>query len=104
MTVIEVLQLAHAAGVSISVDGDDLVLCSSRAPDPELEEIVRQHKTEILRLQHDHATWSEEDLQVLFDERAGIMEFDGGLSRDEAERLARQEVALLRRLAESSRG
>jgi hypothetical protein len=29
-----------------------------------------------------------EDLQELYEERAGIMEFDGGLSRDEAERQA----------------
>lgn len=29
--------------------------------------------------------WSAEDWQVFFDERAGIAEFDGGLSRPEAE-------------------
>ena len=29
--------------------------------------------------------WSAEDWQVYFDERAGIAEFDGGLSRAEAE-------------------
>ena len=33
--------------------------------------------------------WSAEDWQVFFDERAGIAEFDGGLSRPEAEAQAR---------------
>ena len=31
-----------------------------------------------------------EDLKEAFEERAAIMEFDGGLSRQEAERLARK--------------
>jgi hypothetical protein len=42
---------------------------------------------------------------VLFDERAGIMEFDGGLSRAEAEEEARREMEVLRRLVtETFRG
>src|SRR5215467_7019547 len=32
-----------------------------------------------------HDGWSAEDWQAFFDERAGIMEFDGRLSRTEAE-------------------
>lgn len=103
MTATEVLQLSHASGVTISVDDDDLVLRGSRAPDPELLEIIRQHKTEILRLHHSHAKWSEGDWSALYDERAGIMEFDGGLPRTEADEYARREVEALRRLAETSR-
>lgn len=37
----------------------------------------------LLRLPDDG--WSAEDWQVFFDERAGIAEFDGGLSRGQAE-------------------
>jgi hypothetical protein len=33
-----------------------------------------------------------EEQQYLFEERAAIMEFDGGLSRKEAERLARIDI------------
>ena len=44
----------------------------------------------------DFAAWTEEDWQALFDERAGIMEFDGGLPRKEAETAAANEVNLLR--------
>ena len=35
---------------------------------------------------------SMEDWEAYFDERAGIREFDGGLPRPEAERLAREDV------------
>ena len=40
----------------------------------------------------DLAAWTEEDWQALFDERAGIMEFDGGLPRAEAEAARPREV------------
>jgi hypothetical protein len=33
-----------------------------------------------------------DDWQALFEERAAIREFDGGLSRDEAERLAVEDM------------
>ena len=43
----------------------------------------------------------EPDLYVWFEERAAIMQFDGGLSREEAERealhLARQQKAIIRK-------
>lgn len=35
---------------------------------------------------------TNEEQQELFEERAGIREYDGGLSREEAERLAREDV------------
>ena len=35
---------------------------------------------------------AEADLAELYEERAAIMEYDGGLSREEAERLARVDV------------
>ena len=37
------------------------------------------------------------DLRERFEERAGIIEFDGNLPRDEAERLAYEELARLAR-------
>lgn len=39
------------------------------------------------------ARLSAEDRQAAFDERAGILEFDSGLPRDEAERLARIQIS-----------
>lgn len=36
--------------------------------------------------------WCEEDWQAAFDERAAILEYDGGLPRREAEKRARIEI------------
>jgi hypothetical protein len=36
------------------------------------------------------STWSKEDLEFEFEERAAIMEFDGGMTREEAEKAARE--------------
>jgi hypothetical protein len=41
--------------------------------------------------------WDSEDWQIAFDERAAALEFDVGLSRPEAARRARQEIAQQRR-------
>lgn len=43
-----------------------------------------------------------EDERYIFEERAGIMEYDGGLPRDEAERLAK--VIFLEKYREGRRG
>lgn len=40
--------------------------------------------------------WSDEDWRAAFDERAGILEYDEGMPRAEAEQLARQQVAEMR--------
>jgi hypothetical protein len=42
--------------------------------------------------------WDEDDWQATFDERAAIVEFDGGLSREGAERAAAAEIAAMRRV------
>ena len=42
------------------------------------------------------ALWSDLDRE-LFEERAAIMEFDGGLTRDEAEQAAAVDVTVQRR-------
>ena len=36
--------------------------------------------------------WDEEDWQLAFDERAAILEFDRGISREEAELLALRQI------------
>jgi hypothetical protein len=41
-------------------------------------------------------SWDADDWQAAFDERAAILEFDGGLPREDAERLAREEIERLR--------
>jgi hypothetical protein len=68
------------------VQGEHLIVEAPSAPPPDLLDAVSQHKAEILKfLRHDTASWTTEDWRALFDERAGIAEFDGNVSRREAE-------------------
>ena len=82
--------MAHAAGVALSVDHDDLVLDAPSEPPSVVLDLLRQHKAGVVTLLQRglrvrYCRWSAEDWQLFFDERAEIAEFDGGLSRAEAE-------------------
>jgi len=94
MSAAEALMAARDAGISVGIDGDDLVLEASAPPPPALLDLLSRHKAGILILLRAASdSWSAADWQVLFDERAAIAEFDGGLRRCEAEALAFQECA-----------
>lgn len=80
MNTAEALQTARAAAVRVSIDGDDLLLEAPAPPASSVLELRSRHKAGIVALLR-----SAEDWQVFFDERAGISEFDGGLSRGQAE-------------------
>ena len=68
------------------IDGDDLVLEASAPPPAAVIALLSRHKAEIVvLLRPAEDGWSAEDWQVFFEERAGIVEFDGGLPRAEAE-------------------
>jgi hypothetical protein len=86
MSAAEVLQVARAIGIRVEIDGDDLVLEAPTAPPPRVLELLSRYKTGIVtRLRLADGAWSAEDWQAFFDERVGIAEFDGGLSRGQAE-------------------
>jgi hypothetical protein len=86
MSTAEALKAARAVGIRIEIDGDDLVLEASTAPPPGVLDLLSRHKAGIVTLLRPaDDSWSAEDWQVFFDERAGIAEFDGGLSRCHAE-------------------
>ena len=102
MTVATAIAAAVAAGITIKIDGERLVLSGPERPDDRLLEELRREKPAIVAYLHDVAAWTEEDWQALFDERAGIMEFDGGLPREEAETLAAEEVAQQRQAFQST--
>jgi hypothetical protein len=83
------LKTARALGIRVRLGGDDLELEASLPPPSTVLDLLSRHKVEILRLLRPaNESWSPEDWQVFFDERAGVAEFDGGLSRAEAERRA----------------
>lgn len=86
MSATEALHAAHAAGVRIIVDGHDLLLTARSEPPAAVLDLLSQHKAAIVRLlQPLSRNWTAEDWRAFFDERAGIAEFDGGLSRAAAE-------------------
>jgi hypothetical protein len=66
--------------------GDTYLLEASAPPPPPVFNLLSRHKASIVALLRPGCDgWSAEDWQAFFDERACIVEFDGGLSRAEAE-------------------
>ena len=89
MSAVEALRMAQENGVHLGVSGADLLLDAEREPESRILETIWRHKAEIVALlATEKDAWSAEDWQVFFDERAGIAEFDGELSRSDAEALA----------------
>jgi hypothetical protein len=86
MSAAEALKAACAAGIRMRIDGDDLVLEASSPPPSAVLALLSRYKAGIVTLLWlGRDGWSVEDWQVFFDERAGIAEFDGGLTRAHAE-------------------
>ncbi len=83
---------ARRHGVRLQRDGDRLKLKAPTAPPAEFLDQLRNHKAEILCAlavaSEPEPSWTADDWRSFFDERAGIAEFDGGLSRPEAEVIA----------------
>lgn len=89
------LQAADAAGLTVNVDGDRLVIRGPRRCEAQAKALLA-HKEEVVA----HLTrrvavtgdgldaWEATDWQAMYDERAGIREYVGEMSRHEAERLA----------------
>lgn len=89
MTAIEALAVAQAAGVEITLRGDNLVLDAERKPASDVLTALKHYKGEIVSLlRAGFDGWSADDWRVFFDERAGIAEFGGNQSRRAAEALA----------------
>jgi hypothetical protein len=87
-----VLKEARAAGIRVAVDGRDLVLEAATPPPEPILAALRQHKAEIVRLLSGEEGWTAEDWRAYFEERAAVREYDGGLTRAEAERLALEDT------------
>lgn len=82
------LTAASKIGLRIDLDGEDLVLNADAPPPSDILDLIVRFKPQIVAKlrRRDHArAWAETDWQGFFDERAGVLEFDAGLPRTEAE-------------------
>ena len=83
-----VFEAASRVGLRIDLDGADLVLEAATPPPADLLDLIARSKSDIvaeLRRRERTTAWHAEDWQAFFDERAGMLEFDAGLPRSEAE-------------------
>jgi hypothetical protein len=89
MSAAEALRVAHAAGITVTVDGESLVLEANAEPPQLVLNVLARHKLALLALlRSGQEGWIAEDWKARFDERAGFLEHDGDLLRVEAERQA----------------
>jgi hypothetical protein len=86
MRALQALKAAREAGVQIRVDGDALTLDAAAAPPAAVLDLLSRHKAGVIALLRIGSDgWSGENWRALFEERAAIAEFDGGLPRMSAE-------------------
>lgn len=77
-----------ARGVAITVDGDKLRLKGVPGSWDDLRDRVRAARETLVRLLKAARPWSEADWRALFEERAAFLEYEGDLTRKEAETTA----------------
>jgi hypothetical protein len=86
MSAAEALRAARAAGIQLEINAEDLLLEAAVEPPVALLDALSRNKAGVIALlRASNGGWSAEDWRAFFDERAGIAEFDGELSRGEAE-------------------
>lgn len=86
MSAAEALKIARAAGVRIGVDGDTLTLEAYAEPPAAVVELLAYYKPGVIKLLRPaNDGWSAADWQAFFNECISVVEFNGGLSRTEAE-------------------
>jgi hypothetical protein len=81
---LKLLADAEDAGLSVAAEGDRLVVRGPRKAESLALKLIAR-KSEILPLLTGHLP---ADWHMIWDERAAIMEYDGGLPREQAEFLA----------------
>ena len=91
MSAVEVLQALCRAGLVLEVSGSALLVRPADKVTDELRSLIRAFKEELVPL-----VLHEGDVEI-FEERAAILEFDGGMTRLEAEAAARIVIANARR-------
>src|SRR5262245_35224612 len=96
MSAVQALDAARTARIDIQLDGNDLILTPADELPADLLAKLRRHKLSIVvLLQQDRRQkeqpippWGRAEYECLFNERAAIGEYDGGLERAVAEAMA----------------
>ena len=90
MSATDAIKAACEVGVELGLDGQHLVLSAPAAPPPAVLDLIAWHKADVIAIlrAREEDRWNAEDWRACYDERAAIAEFDGGLSRQDAEALA----------------
>jgi hypothetical protein len=96
---LQIIDAVRAVGVTLSIDGESLLLRSGSPPPQDILDALTRHKSEVMDfVRSDRSGWFAQEWQAFFEERAVIAEFNGGSTRQDAEALAR---GLCRRMAQS---
>lgn len=88
MSAASALRAAREVGLTVAVDGDDLALTCATRPPAAVLDLLGRYKAEVIATLTQSVVvtaWQAEDWQAYFDERAGILEYEAGLPRPEAE-------------------
>jgi hypothetical protein len=90
MTPNELLAACAQAGVTLKWDKGGIKACGEERAVLVLLPLLKVHKFALLSIY-------EESMQGYYDERAAIAEYDGGLTRSEAEAQAFEEMSIWRK-------
>jgi hypothetical protein len=88
MSAAEALGAAHAAGVTVTLDGEGLLLEALAEPPQSVIDALSRYKLAIVELlRRRRGGWTAEDWRVYFDKRGRIMTSNTSLPRAEAQTL-----------------
>lgn len=86
MNAVEILHDLRDQGFRFQVTGERLRVAPSQKLTDDVRAVIRAHRSEILEALTTDAEDIDADAREYLDERAAIAEYDGGLSREQAER------------------
>lgn len=88
---VTLLKKARTAGLTVQADGDRLIVRGPRHAESLARELLA-HKHLVLKVLTTTPDHLPVDWHLVWDERAAIMEYDGGLPRERAEAAALKEI------------
>ena len=89
MSAAEALKVARAAGVELSLDGDDLVLEAPAPPPEAVLDLLAHNKLGLVALlRPGRDGWSHDDWRQTYEERLAVAMIDGEQPEPEARRVA----------------